>query len=479
MGSEPNNRSVETSVILATSFEFWYLSLWNFLQFSWSTMASWMDQGITGTTQVATLKATLKGARQRNTMSLNDLTRKLGIFKEFVSGLDEEDKGSSFVNDELKAVLEAKTTVESTFGIVTKNVADLTALMSEMQLSDSKLTEAHVDQLGKEVTAEEKKYAERCDKVEEKIREANKLLVQWNYKPPEHSPFPPPPTFFPPTQKRRFQAVDSFKPKLLSLEATYEDFLDFRKRFLVFTKACYETVPLVDGFPDITYEEGSTLLLTCIEPGWSKKIIFEDYKNVDALLNKFDEEIQLTQPLHLRRISLIKIASNRGEKASALMRKLMEASKVADLHNLSPEALVLHLFLDKCIECEDNKEIKNKAIEILRNKSQRGMKVEQKDLELFLTFTKEIESNLLSRTGKTSKILKTDQTVRPCPICKKTDHPRYRCTLKCVHCGGTNHPKEKCWQLPENSHKRPAPSKQPDSTPNKPTGAKNTSHTDP
>ena len=47
------------------------------------------------------------------------------------------------------------------------------------------------------------------------------------------------------------------------------------------------------------------------------------------------------------------------------MGKLLEASKVADLPNLSPEALLLHLFLDKCPESEDTKEIKNKAVEVL------------------------------------------------------------------------------------------------------------------
>ena len=73
-----------------------------------------MDQGIVGTNQVATYKSTLKGARQRSTLALNDLTRKIGIFKECVSGLDEDDKGSTFINDELKAVLEAKKSVEIT-----------------------------------------------------------------------------------------------------------------------------------------------------------------------------------------------------------------------------------------------------------------------------------------------------------------------------------------------------------------------------
>ena len=70
------------------------------------------------------------------------------------------------------------------------------------------------------------------------------------------------------------------------------------------------------------------------------------------------------------------------------MRRLIEASKVADLPNLSPEALLLHLFLDKCIESEENKDIKNKAVEILRKKSNKGLKVEQKDNDTFLTYTK-------------------------------------------------------------------------------------------
>ena len=42
------------------------------------------------------------------------------------------------------------------------------------------------------------------------------------------------------------------------------------------------------------------------------------------------------------------------------MTKLLEASKVADLENLSPEALILHLFLDKCPEGEETKDVKSR-----------------------------------------------------------------------------------------------------------------------
>ena len=71
-----------------------------------------------------------------------------------------------------------------------------------------------------------------------------------------------------------------------------------------------------------------------------------------------------------------------------MIGKLLEASKVADLPNLSPEALLLHLFLDKCPESEENKDIKNKAVEILRKKSSKDLKVERKDTDYFLTFSK-------------------------------------------------------------------------------------------
>ena len=83
--------------------------------------------------------------------------------------------------------------------------------------------------------------------------------------------------------------------------------------------------------PSITMEEWSSILLTCVEGGWSKKITFESYTSIGDLLEKFDEEIQLLQPLHLRRITLLKITSSRGQKANVLMGKLLEASKVADL----------------------------------------------------------------------------------------------------------------------------------------------------
>ena len=64
----------------------------------------------------------------------------------------------------------------------------------------------------------------------------------------------------------------------------------------------------------------------------------------------------------------------------------MRQQKVADLPNLSPEALILHLFLDKSVEKDENREVKYRAIEILRTKSNSGAKVELSDIDKFMNF---------------------------------------------------------------------------------------------
>ena len=416
---------------------------------------SWMDVGVIGTSKIGGIKTTLKGARQKNTLAMTNLKRQIGIFLEMVHDADPS-KQSKLITNKLEGVLKAQKIVESTYDVITENVATLTAELSEMQ-NHPDLNEKHVEELKKDILDQETKHEKRGDEYARLMGESNKLLVEWEYNPPDLPSLPHTMAFPPP--RIRFKDVESFKPKPpLSIEASYEDFLDFRHRFEIYAKRCYESVPIVDGALGITYEEWSSLLLTCVEPGWTKRIKFDDFVDINALLEKFDSEIQLLQPLHLRRITLIKIQSSKGEKASMLMRRLLEASKVADLPNLSPEALILHLFLDKCIESEENKDIKNRAVEILRTKSAKGTKVEQKDIDLFVTYSKEMESSVISRTGKPSKALRAEQ--RGCPICKG-DHTRFKCTLKCIHCGRTGHSKENCWQLPENAHKKPANNKPP------------------
>ena len=137
---------------------------------------TWMDVGIKGTAQVAEFKTVLRGSRQKNTLAMKNLSRQIGIFKECVNGDDE--KPSEFLNGKLKNVLDTQKIVESTFELVSLNVAELTSLMCEMQ-NDRQLSEAQVEELRQEVIEQEKKFNKRGDEMEALIRESNKLLIQW------------------------------------------------------------------------------------------------------------------------------------------------------------------------------------------------------------------------------------------------------------------------------------------------------------
>ena len=65
-------------------------------------MATWMDKGIPGTAKVVEYKIILKGARQRNSIGMTNLSRRIGIFRECLHDQDEDDqKSSMFLNDEL------------------------------------------------------------------------------------------------------------------------------------------------------------------------------------------------------------------------------------------------------------------------------------------------------------------------------------------------------------------------------------------
>ena len=67
---------------------------------------SWMDVGVQGTARVGTIKTTLRGARQKNTLAMNNLRRQIGIFLELVHDADPS-KPSKLVNNKLEGVLKA------------------------------------------------------------------------------------------------------------------------------------------------------------------------------------------------------------------------------------------------------------------------------------------------------------------------------------------------------------------------------------
>ena len=94
--------------------------------------------------------------------------------------------------------------------------------------------------------------------------------------------------------------MDSLKPSTLSIEANYEDWLDFQKRFRIWAKACYESVEYVD----IRYEEWSRLLLSAVDAEWSRRVDFDAFNTVEELIGQIDAEMQLLRPLRERELPI-------------------------------------------------------------------------------------------------------------------------------------------------------------------------------
>ena len=155
--------------------------------------------------------------------------------------------------------------------------------------------------------------------------------------------------------------MDGLKPVTLSIESSYFDWLEFRRSFTEWTQACFKTAP-----SPITYNEWTRNLGMVVDSDWKRRLDFTLYRTVEDLLNAIDDEMTILNPVHLRRLTLLKTTYKKGEKCSELLGRLVDGAKVSDLRNLTPDGLLLHLFLDKCPEREDTREIKEGALNLLR-----------------------------------------------------------------------------------------------------------------
>ena len=204
---------------------------------------------------------------------------------------------------------------------------------------------------------QEKKLDERADNVHGLVKGADAMFRRWKVDPtPPPVPRAAPTPASAPPARRRFVPIDAYKPTTLSIETSYEDWLDFKNRFKIWGRACYKSVNL----EDIKYEEWSSLLLSAVDTEWSKRVDFEAYNSIEELIGQIDAEIQLLRPLHLRRMNLIKITHSKGETRFNLLRRFMEGAKVSDPPTLSPQGILLQLFLDKCPERDDTRYIKTR-----------------------------------------------------------------------------------------------------------------------
>ena len=66
-------------------------------------------------------------------MAVKSLLRELGLFKECISEISEEDQLTSFQNTQLKRVAVSLKSVETSFDSVSEDLYELNALLSELQ----------------------------------------------------------------------------------------------------------------------------------------------------------------------------------------------------------------------------------------------------------------------------------------------------------------------------------------------------------
>ena len=151
--------------------------------------------------------------------------------------------------------------------------------------------------------------------------------------------------------------------------------------------------------------------------------------------------MNILNPFHLRRITLLKTTFKKGEKCSELLGRFNDGAKVSDLRQVTPEGLLLHLFLDKCPEREDTKDIKDGVLDVLREHTQ----VNKAHVDTLMNLIKGKQSDLLSRTGRQSRANRAVQE-KSCYICNSPDHFKKECTVKCKHCQKTGHKHKDCFQ---------------------------------
>ena len=207
-------------------------------------MSTWIEKGVHGTKEVIKLKTSLKSLRTTHTFALKKLQTEQGIFLESIAGVGDDDQLTAFQNGQLNKVAIALSKVEIYFDKVSTDLVELVSLLSELQNREG-LTPAHIKELQEDEKAQGEKFDARDKDNTVAVTEAVKLLAKWrNGASSTASPSTPDSTpviaaTAQPSQpqRRRFHAVDGFKPKMLGMETSYEDWVDFQKRFQSYVKA--------------------------------------------------------------------------------------------------------------------------------------------------------------------------------------------------------------------------------------------------
>ena len=130
------------------------------------------------------------------------------------------------------------------------------------------------------------------------------------------------------------------------------------------------------------------------------------------------------QPLHLRRIYFIQLTPKKDKKLSQYLQRLRDQGEVADIDKMTPQALVLHLFLFHTSESPKTKYIRENVVQFLHEHDEN---IQDKHLNEVMSSIKGRESDLILResTEKSrhkSQSFRTEESGPRCKICNRSSH---------------------------------------------------------
>lgn len=169
-----------------------------------------------------------------------------------------------------------------------------------------------------------------------------------------------------------------------------------------------------------------------VEATWWQSLIqrgINDNKTLDQVIRIVVEESEARNPLHQRRIELLRVKKS-DSAHSDFLYKLEQFAELIDFNSLTLDGLISHLFLEQC-----DMDMGRICQEILA-KEPGG------NLQMLRSEVKRAEGSVWYKGGHRSTAKRTDD--RYCSECDSTTHYQKDCWGPCTHCGRRNHRSSDC-----------------------------------
>ena len=193
---------------------------------------------------------------------------------------------------------------------------------------------------------------------------------------------------------------------------------------------------LLDGYRGAPPPEMMWIQLQpLVNPLWFSSLVQKGLKlkdSLDSVINLILEESNQRNPLHQRRMQLLRIKKDSSH--SEFLHNIEELMELVAFGEMTKEAFILHLFIEQA-----DAEMSKLAAENLRV-NPKG------DLNSFRAQIKQVESSTWYSGRSTEHRAKTVGTpeVRFCKACDSSSHNPDQCWGECIHCHKRGHQSERC-----------------------------------